>query len=369
MNTDWKDCRNLLCIRSGNIGDLLMSSPAIRALKVSFNSHITVLTSSEATGITPFIPGIDEVITYDLPWVKTEKPIMPDMVYDIVKELKARNFDGAIILTGYSQSTLPAAMLTWLAGIPLRLAYCRENPYELLSHWLPDKEPYSLIKHQVRRDLDLVATIGAYIPDNKLIINISDMARESLGMKLKQAGVDLQKPWFILHAGVREPKREYPFDSWVSIASAILLETDYQVLFTGSKTEKELTDHLQHSTGRGSFSLGGLLNLEEFIALVDSSALGISVNTGTVHIAAARDTPLIVLYALTNPQHAPWKAIGELLPFSISEEAQSKNEIISFVNEHYFSKAIKKPLPSKIVSTALDIINGEKHLIAEMPFQ
>ena len=95
-----------------------MSSPAIRALKVSFNSHITVLTSSEATGITPFIPGIDEVITYDLPWVKIEKPIMPDMVYDIVKELKEKIklADGVLFASpeyNYSVSGVLKNVIDW----------------------------------------------------------------------------------------------------------------------------------------------------------------------------------------------------------------------------------------------------------------
>lgn len=345
-----------------------MSSPAIRALKESFNCRITILTSAEATVISSFIPCIDDVITLNLPWDKTSNPISPDTMETIIEELKTRNFDAAIIFSVYSQNPLPAAMLAWLAGIPLRLSYCRENPYELLTDWLPDKEPYYIIKHQVRRDLDLVARVGAYTHENKLSLKIPEGASKSLNLKLQEAGVDIRRPRLIMHAGVKERDREYPADLWINTAIRILMQTGYQVLFTGSRSEEGLTSRLQRSTGPGSFSLGGVLNFEEFIALVDSCPLVISVNTATVHIAAATETPMIVLYALTNPQHSPWKASGYLLPFNISREAPSKNEIIHFVNDRYFSKPYKELLPLQIVSAAMDMLNGRKKLIPEMPF-
>ena len=53
------------------MGDLLMSSPAIRALKESFDCKVTVLTSSMAYRVAELIPSIDQVIRYDLPWVKS----------------------------------------------------------------------------------------------------------------------------------------------------------------------------------------------------------------------------------------------------------------------------------------------------------
>ena len=55
---------------------------------------------------------------------------------------------------------LPAAYLTYLAGIPRRLAHCRENPYQLLTDWVPETEPAEQIRHEVRRQLDLVAAVG-----------------------------------------------------------------------------------------------------------------------------------------------------------------------------------------------------------------
>ena len=359
MHKEWADCKNILCIRADNMGDLLMSGPAIRALKETFHAKITVLTSSMAAGAGKHITEIDEIITYDLPWVKTSSAIESKHFFALIKQLKSKNFDAAVLFSVYSQNPLPAAMLAFLAGIPHRLAYCRENPYELLTEWIPDKEPYTLIKHQVNRDLDLVACVGATTSNDKLAINVTPGIWESLKSRLSRAGIDLLAPWLIVHAGVSEKKREYPFNLWVETARRIVSETGYQVLFTGGISEKPLTDQLQLAAGEKTYSLGGFFELDEFISLIDQAPLLISVNTGTVHLAAAVNTPVIVLYALTNPQHVPWKVKGIVLPFDVLEDMQSNNEIIRYVNQHFFAKPAGMILPTQILTAVRNIFSGK----------
>src|SRR5690349_15518102 len=113
---DWSSCKNILVIRADNLGDLIMSSPAISALKESFGAKITVLTSQMATGIAKYIDQIDEVITYDLPWVKLNNTIASDSFFDVVQQIKEKQFDAAVIFTVFSQNPLPAAMLAYLAN-------------------------------------------------------------------------------------------------------------------------------------------------------------------------------------------------------------------------------------------------------------
>jgi lipopolysaccharide heptosyltransferase II len=367
MTKSWADARNILCIRLDNMGDLLMSSPAIRALKETFNSRITLLTSSMAAGIAGKINEIDEVISYDLPWIKANQTINSEHFFEIFQKLKSYKFDAAVMFTVYSQNPLPTAMLAYLSEIPLRLAYCRENPYELLTHWVPDKEPYSVIKHQVKRDLDLAASVGASTSNVQITISTPDNFLESVKEKLIACGINLNRPWLIIHAGVSEEKRQYPFDLWVETAKKIIDKLGYQVLFTGASSEKLLTDDLQKATGEYSFSLAGMLSLDEFIVLIKQAPLVISVNTGTIHLAAAVQTPVIVLYALTNPQHYPWKVAGKVLPFSVPPNLRSKNEVIKYVNERYFDGTNEMTRPDEIVATVVEILGGKLREIPELP--
>ena len=163
----WKTCKHILCIRADNMGDVIMSSPAFRALKDTFDCRITLLTSSMGSLITSFIKEIDETIVFDLPWIKTNNKTASEKCFALIEKLRIYHFDAAIIFTVYSQNPLPTALLAYMANIPLRLAYCRENPYALLTDWIPDKEPYSFIQHQVERDLNLVKQIGATTNDEQ----------------------------------------------------------------------------------------------------------------------------------------------------------------------------------------------------------
>lgn len=338
------------------MGDLIMSGPAIRALKETFGARITVLTSSMANGITPMIPEIDEVMIYDMPWVKTAKTPDSDTFSEMLGELRSRNFDAAVIFTVYSQNPQPTAMLAYFAGIPKVLAYCRENPYHLINNWVPDKEPYDLIKHQVQRDIDLVAAVGASASSTNLHLKVNNTLWAQIGSKLQSIGVDVNRPWLLFHPGVSEKKREYPLKHWINAAQMLRAE-GYQLIVTGSGSEKILTDELAAQAGDGCFSAGGLFPLDEFVCLIKHAPLLVSVNTGTIHIAAAVKTPVVVLYAQTNPQHTPWKVPCEVLPFAVPAHARSRNEVIKYVNRTLYSEPVAMP-------TARDVVNAVDRLLS-----
>lgn len=351
----WKTCKNILCIRADNMGDVIMSSPAFRALKETFDCRITLLTSSMGSLIMPFIKEIDETIVFDLPWIKTNNEVASQKCFAFIEKLKAYSFDAAIIFTVYSQNPLPTALLAYMANIPLRLAYCRENPYTLLTHWIPDKEPYSFIQHQVERDLNLVKHIGATISDDKLYLHFSENDYTTCLQKLFSHSMNVSDGWIVLHAGVSEKKREYPTELWIETANLLQEKTRKTVLLSGSSTEKKLTDYVQQQAGENIYSIAGLLNIGEFIALIAHAQLAVTVNTATVHIAAALQTPLIVLYAQTNPQHEPWKTKSVVLPFSVPKNEQSKNEVIQFVNKQHYSSFIHHPTPQQILDAAKNL--------------
>src|SRR4051812_19076212 len=124
---DWDLARNILCIRPDYLGDLLMCTPAIRAIKqFRADRHVTLLSSGNGAAAAHFVPEIDAVIDYAAPWMKSSIPHDTDVDLELIETLRSDNFDAAVIFTTYSQSALPAAFVCYLAGIPLRLAHSRE---------------------------------------------------------------------------------------------------------------------------------------------------------------------------------------------------------------------------------------------------
>jgi len=344
-----------------------MSTPAIRALKETFQCKITLLTSSVASQLIPLIPEIDDVMVFDLPWVKHKGSFSNEEFNALIQQIRSKQFDACVLFTVYSQNPLPTIMLAYMAGIPRRLAYCRENPYALLTDWVPDQEPYSFIQHQVLRDLNLVATVGAAAKSKRLSLNIPLEVGMEVDSILVDKGVDLAKPWLIMHIGVSEEKRKYPDTNWIQIGRLITEELGYQVLLTGSASEKIQVEGVAKMIGKGAYSLAGHLSLLQFAQLIKQAPLVISVNTATVHIAAAVKTPMVVLYALTNPQHLPWKGKGRVLLFDVPKELCSKNEVIQYVHNHFHPIIDEIPAPTEIVEAVRELLFDKADLwIPEM---
>lgn len=355
---DWKKFKNILCIRADNMGDLIMTTPAFRALKETFNCNITLLTSRAGAVINNHLSDVDEVIVHDLPWVKSLAPD-PSTLLILADQIRIKEFDAAIIFTVYSQSALPAAMLTYMAEIPNRLAYSRENPYDLLTDWIPDPEPYTTISHQVERDLALVAHIGAHTSNDTLEVRLRSKNRISLRNKLSCIGIESEEPWIIMHPGVSEDKRKYPDSSWIETGKMLVKKYRIPLLITGSKTEKKLTDYIASEIGPQAFSVAGIVTIGEFIAAIARAKCVVSVNTSTVHIAAALQIPVVVLYAQTNPQHTPWKSSHKLLQFSVPENLQSKNMIVRYVSDRYYRENLPYPSPQEVVKAVSDLMLTE----------
>lgn len=307
----WQTAKNILCIRLDAMGDLLMTTPAIKALKDALpGRRITLLTSQEGSRIASSIDLFDEVMTYRAPWLKASGLMSdPDGDFEMIKKLKDHSFDGAVIFTVYSQNPLPSALLCYLSEIPLRAAYCRENPYSLLTDWIKEDEPHRFIRHEVRRHLDLVGHLGCSNENTPLVLKVNKENDESLLNKLSYFGIDemTQQNMVVIHPGSTAASRRFHTEGFSKVAD-MLIADGKEVVFTGSASEKIIVEEIQSkmTSRKKGLDLAGELELEEFIALISRSSLLVSNNSGPVHMAAALATPVVDIYALTNPQHTPW---------------------------------------------------------------
>ncbi|MBD2076153.1 lipopolysaccharide heptosyltransferase II [Phormidium sp. FACHB-592] len=312
LKDQWQQAKKILCIRLDAIGDVLMTTPAIKAL--AGGRHITLLTSRSGAEVAALVPEIDQVMTYDPPWMKATSPRLnsrPELA--MVETLREGNFDAAVIFTVFSQNPLPSALLCYLADIPLRLAHCHENPYQLLTNWVLDPEPSSGIRHEVRRQLDLVASVGFHITDERLSLQVPESDYQRVFDHLSRLGLNREQPWVVIHPGATALSRRYAAEGFAAVARRLVLDANCQIVFTGTEPERSLVESIQAAMAIESFSLVGALDLAEMAALLAIAPLVIANNTGPAHLAAAVGTPVVDLYALTNPQHTPWGVPNRVL--------------------------------------------------------
>ena len=232
MNAAWRRARRILCVRLDSVGDVLMTTPALRALKESGEGRrLTLLTSRTGAALAAHLPMVDDVWTYDAPWVK-HPDVRGDPVADLdmIDRLLAGRFDAAAVFTVYSQNPLPAAMMCWLAGIPLRLAHCRENPYELLTDRVPESEPESHVRHEVARQLALVRAIGATTSNWRMAFEPGDAARRAVSERLQATLQRIGGPrrpgapsgrWLVVHPGASAASRRWPAERFGEVAASV----------------------------------------------------------------------------------------------------------------------------------------------------
>jgi ADP-heptose:LPS heptosyltransferase len=254
----WRAARRILCVRLDALGDVLMCTPALRALRGALpGSRLTLLGSASGAAAVPFIPEIDDVIVHAAPWMQGDGAgiSVPGTAaarqagLALVDTLAARAFDAAVIFTTYTQSALPAALLCQLAGIPLRLAHCRENPYALLSDWVPDPEPASTVRHEVQRQLALVRHIGC-VPGElglSFVPRAADHAGATAG--LRSAGIDQSRPWILLHPGAGAAARRYPAAHWAQAISLLSAATEVPLVLAGGVADVDLVEDIRRRAG------------------------------------------------------------------------------------------------------------------------
>lgn len=310
--SDWGAPRRILAVRLDSLGDLLMTTPALRALREApATEHLALLTSPAGAAAAKLIPGLDTIIRYEAPWMKAGDPHPAEVDHALIRTLSEGRYDAAVIFTVFSQTPFPAAMLAYLAGIPRILAYVRERAYKLVSDAVQETEPEQGIRHEARRLLDLVASRGYQPADERLGIEIPSPARAKI------AAMAPKGPWAVVHPGASAPSRRYPPELFAEALAQLARDNGWRFLLTGSSDEAPLTAVIKHRLGDAATDLAGTLDLEQLAALIEAAPVLITNNSGPAHIAAATQTPVVDLYALTNPQHTPWMVPARVLSHDV----------------------------------------------------
>src|SRR5216684_1838734 len=201
IDRQWLEAQRILAVRLDNLGDVLVTTPALHAIKASLpHARLTLLASPVGAQVARLNPDIDDVILYEAPWMDPWHKLPQDSQREqkIIALIRERRFDGATIFTSYHQSPLPAAYFCYLADIPLRLAASIDGPGSLLTtrHKHPER-----MMHEVERGLDLVGSIGLSPNKLDLVLKIPAVARESVFEFLCFRDVDPQCPLLVIHPG------------------------------------------------------------------------------------------------------------------------------------------------------------------------
>jgi len=312
LDPRWAHAKRILAVRLDNLGDVLVTTPALHALKsVSPDVHLTLMASSIGAQAGALNPDVDDVMVYQAPWMDPWRRLdqNPGREQDAIAFLASGAFDAAVIFTSFRQSPLPAAYMTYLAGIPLRLAASIDGPGSLLTD--RHKHPETMM-HEVERGLDLVAAVGFPVHDRGLVLVPTAEARARIAA-LRRERTDGRGPLVVLHPGCSMEARTYPWEMFADVAGKLVETLGATVVLTGAEDERDLVGRVYDRTPAPCrdrlVKVAGELSFPELCALIEDADVTVTNNTGPMHVSAAVKTPVVALFALTNPpaQWGPWQ--------------------------------------------------------------
>jgi lipopolysaccharide heptosyltransferase II len=313
MQTELRDLSRILVVRLDNIGDMVMTGPALRALRKAYPlADITMMASPAGQQVTPFLPWIDNVIAWRAIWqdISNQTVLNPNRELRLVEMLKNRHFDAALILTSFTQSPHPVAYACYLAGIPIRIGQSKEFGGALLTHWTKPKADRN---HQVDRNLHLLEFMGVPLDGTEMELHLPTAARENAMQTLLALGIQPGDPYVVMAPGASCASRRYHQDRFATAAQGLVQASGIPLIVVGSEREAETIRPVTRLAEHHPFihSLVGKTPLGEMMAIIQSSSLVIANNSAALHIADAFKRPMVILYSGTEyleqwqPRHAP----------------------------------------------------------------
>lgn len=304
---------NILLVRLRLIGDVVFTTPAIRALRRHYReARLTYLVEPEAEPVVRGNPHLDEVIVASSPRAKGRS------VADVrlARALRARKFDLAIDFHGGPRSS----WLTLASGARDRIGYDipgRRWMYTRRVARTRELRP----RHSVVNQWDLLAPLGIGPLDPRA--DPTEMpedprAAAAVEQRLGELGVELRRHVLIVvHVSAGNPFRRWPAASFVElIASLAAADSRRRIVLTSGPSEVRAAAQIgaearSRLEGQAADAVveGRDPDLPELRALIGRAALFVGGDSGPLHVAGTTEVPIVGLYGPTLPaRSAPWRS-------------------------------------------------------------
>jgi len=301
------DPRNILLIDFGQLGDIVMSLPALRAIRERFPyAKITVAVGKpgkELLGLSGYaneILEVDRVSLRDGPTL-----ISIGRIAKFVAQVRKAKFDFVIDLHSYYETNI----LGFLSGAPHRLYSRRENrSLDFLANFKPQPARERTSAHLIDRYLDLLEPLGIHNAPRIPMLRTNaadDLAVEAMLKKEKAQSRELLVGVF---PGAGHASRVWPLENFAEVADHLIRNDRVRVIVFAGPEERELVPQMRSVFPSGTIFFDRL-TIPQLVSMQARLTLFISNDTGPAHIAAAAGTPVIVI--LDRPDLHSFTPAGE----------------------------------------------------------
>jgi len=282
---------NLLLIQLKRIGDLILTVPAIAALRRAFPAaNISLIAAHGSRELLPAIPGLDRT------FVARGRVSDAPQFFAVAKA----KFDCCLDFSRTDRS----AFLTVLSGAQRRITYdtIRREPLRQLSYneFVPSQVRFV---HTIDHHLALLAPLGVHDGSREIRLKLPASAKARATDVVAKTG--LGNNFIVLHPGSARAEKFWVARRWAQVADWMFDDGAFRCALTGGnlRMEQEQIARIKAHLGHPVIDLSGELDLLSLAALLQRARLLVTIDSAPMHLAAAFGTPQVALFGPTNPFH------------------------------------------------------------------
>lgn len=294
--------RRILVVRTDRIGDVLISTPVLKALREHYpTSYLAMMVAPATREIVEGNPCVDKVIVFD-----KDRYRGFFATFSFAKKLKNEDFDVALFL----HPTVRVHLLAFLAGIKERIGYDRKAPY-FLTRTIPHRKQEGT-KHECDYNFDLLELLGIYHVQRELYMPIRADSERAVEELLGEAAIAPGEVLVAVNPASSCISHRWPLVKFAEVIDRLQTQFRVKVLIVADTMHRDVSLELLGLTKTMPLDFSGRFNLSELASLFKRCRLVISNDSGPVHLAVAVKTPVISIFGRNQPGLSPrrWGPLG-----------------------------------------------------------
>ncbi len=301
MNIEPSSIKNILIIKWGALGDMVASTPAIKAIRLNYpEAKIYLLTNKLMSQIVHAKSIVDELIINENIDDRGIKGIFA--LIKTILQLQRKRIDVVFNLRWTSDR---CAVIARLCGAKYRVG---AGPKGMMKFYnIPVNHPAGRY-HEINRNLDFVKALGNKAEDTTPYIFISkeDSSFADSFFKLNNLDKDTS---ICIHPGASKPNRAWLPERYAEIAKRITTELNANIIITWGKNEREIANIVKDNNSNVIIA-PMTKTVGQLAALISNCKMFISNCTGPMNVAVAVKTPVIALLGSSDP--TDWGPYGDI---------------------------------------------------------
>jgi len=344
---DWTTVQRVLVVRLRSIGDTVLTTPSLVALRRFLpRAKIHILLEDWVAPLLDGSPLVDRVISTPRHGNSARARL--------ARELHRTDYDVVYNLHGGTTATF----LTRASAATHRVGYAHYQYARLHNHVAPSPQQIwsRPVLHSAEQQLALIGWTGVPVTDRPPTqLKVVDKSAQAISEKLAAQNISDNERLALIHPAAAFETKQWPVENFARIAQDVELRGMTPVVLV-SPQERQLAQALGAQTSARLVMFDNL-SLPEVIALAARSSLFIGNDSGIAHIAAAVQTPGVVIFGSSNVAH--WR------PWTTNPSEIVREELPCQPCHGYFCSEFDKPqcilkIPVERVVAAIERITNEK---------